>query len=493
MIIEHRDVIIVGAGLSGIGAAYHLAKKCPDRSYLLLESRQAMGGTWDLFRYPGIRSDSDMHTLGYSFKPWQGAKAIADGPSILDYVRETATENTIDTHIRYGHRLLSASWSTEQSIWTLEISQSNAEKTVRMSCNFLYMCAGYYSYTQPHDPKFPELEAFEGKVVHPQFWPEDLDYQDKRVVVIGSGATSMTLVPAMAGTAKQVTMLQRSPTYVLTRPSEDWFANGLRKLLPETWAYALTRFRNTLFQEWLYKQARSHPERAKAVLIDQVRKQLGDNYDVDKHFTPSYNPWTQRLCLVPDNDLFEAINSGNADVVTDHIKRFTKTGIELTSGTHLLADIVVSATGLELQVMGGAQFTVDGHAVDFAALTTYKGLMVSEVPNMVSTFGYVNASWTLRADLISEWVCRALNHMRDTQTSQVVPLVPEQLKGMPTKDWIADFPAGYLKRGMHLQPKQGDRAPWVNSQDFRKERALFNQPIETDSALHFSSPPIPSS
>ena len=246
-----------------------------------------------------------------------------------------------------------------------------------------------------------------------------------------------------------------------------------------------------MFQEWLYKQARSHPERAKTVLIGQVRKQLGDNYDVDKHFTPSYNPWTQRLCLVPDNDLFDAINSGNADVVTDHIKRFTKTGIELISGTHLLADIVVSATGLELQVMGGAQFTVDGHAVDFAALTTYKGLMVSEVPNMVSTFGYVNASWTLRADLISEWVCRALNHMRDTQTSQVVPLVPEQLTGMPTKDWIADFPAGYLKRGMHLQPKQGDRAPWVNSQDFRKERALFNQPIEADSALHFSSPSNP--
>ena len=487
MSIEHRDVIIVGAGLSGIGAACHITEKCPDRSFLLLESRKTMGGTWDLFRYPGIRSDSDMHTLGYSFKPWEGAKAIADGPSILEYVQATAAENNIDQHIRYGHRLISASWSSENSNWTLEISQGGSEKAVQMTCNFLYMCSGYYSYSKPHDPKFPEVDAFKGQVVHPQFWPEDLDYQDKNVVIIGSGATAMTLLPAMAKKAKQVTMLQRSPTFVISRPSQDWFANGLRKILPATWAYSLTRIRNTLFQELLFKQARNYPAAAKRFLINQVRKQLGKDYDVEKHFTPNYNPWDQRLCLVPDDDLFEAIKTGGAKVVTEHIKRFTETGIELQSGEHLQADIVVSATGLELEVMGGATFNVDGETVDFSKLTTYKGLMVSDVPNMVSTFGYVNASWTLRADLISEWVCRTLNHMSKTQTSKVVPLVPDALKDMPTKDWIADFPAGYMQRGMHLQPKQGNQAPWVNSQDFRKERALFTVPIEADDALHFSA------
>ena len=305
-------------------------------------------------------------------------------------------------------------------------------------------------------------------------------------MIIGSGATAMTLLPAMAKKAKQVTMLQRSPTFVISRPSQDWFANGLRKILPATWAYSLTRIRNTLFQELLFKQARNYPAAAKRFLINQVRKQLGKDYDVEKHFTPNYNPWDQRLCLVPDDDLFEAIKTGGAKVVTEHIERFTETGIELQSGEHLQADIVVSATGLELEIMGGATFSVDGQPVDFSTLTTYKGLMVSDVPNMVSTFGYVNASWTLRADLISEWVCRTLNHMSKTQTSKVVPLVPDALKDMPTKDWIADFPAGYMQRGMHLQPKQGNQAPWVNSQDFRKERALFTVPIESDEALHFS-------
>ncbi|MDP4745792.1 MAG: NAD(P)/FAD-dependent oxidoreductase, partial [Porticoccaceae bacterium] len=293
---EHRDVIVVGAGLSGIGAACHLAEKCPDRSYLLLESRATMGGTWDLFRYPGIRSDSDMQTLGYSFKPWEGAKAIADGPSILDYVRETAAEHAVDQHIRYGHRLISASWSSEQSLWTLEVRQADSEKTVQMTCDFLYMCAGYYSYEKPHDPQFPDVASFKGKVVHPQFWPNDLDYQDKTVVIIGSGATAMTLVPAIAKKAKQVTMLQRSPTYVFSRPSEDWFANSLRKILPATLAYAVTRVRNTLFQEFIFKLARKYPTVAKRFLIQKLRKQLGADYDVDKHFTPNYNPWEQRLC-----------------------------------------------------------------------------------------------------------------------------------------------------------------------------------------------------
>jgi len=484
---EHRDVIIVGAGLTGIGAAYHLNDKCPDRSYLLLESRQAIGGTWDLFRYPGIRSDSDMHTLGYSFKPWESKKAIADGPAILSYVRETAAENNIEQHIRFGHRLISASWCSKQSLWTLEIRQSESETPVQMTCNFLYMCSGYYNYDQPHDPQFPEVDSYKGTLVHPQFWPRDLDYKDKQVVIIGSGATAMTMVPAMTDKARQVTMLQRSPTYVLTRPSEDWFANGLRKILPASWAYGITRARNTLFQEVLFKLAQSFPRAAKRFFIDGVRRQLDKDFNIDKHFTPKYFPWDQRLCLVPDSDLYEAINSGRANVVTEHIKRFTENGIELENGDHLDADIVVSATGLKLLVMGGATFSVDGEVVDFSNQTTYKGLMVSDVPNMVSVFGYINASWTLRADLTAEWVCRALNHMSSTQTTKMVPVVPDALKDMPTKDWIADFPAGYMQRSMHLQPRQGDQPPWVNSQNFRKERALFGKPIESDGALHFTA------
>jgi cation diffusion facilitator CzcD-associated flavoprotein CzcO len=488
MSCEHRDIIIVGAGLTGIGAACHLSDKCPDRSYLVLESRQSSGGTWDLFRYPGIRSDSDMHTLGYSFKPWQSAKAIADGPSILRYVRETAAENAIDQHIRYGHCLLSASWCSQQSLWTLDIRQADSDNVVQMSCNFLYMCAGYYSYDKPHDPKFPGIDQFNGQVIHPQFWPDDLHYQDKQVVIVGSGATAMTLLPSMADKAKKITMLQRSPTYVISRPSVDWLANGLKRLLPVTWAYRLTRLKNTLYQEWLFKLARRSPQFIKALLLFNVRRRLGKSYDVDRHFTPDYNPWDQRLCLVPDGDLFDAINSGKAAIVTEQIKCFNQSGIELTSGQHLPADIVVSATGLELQIMGGVTFTVDGRAVDFSSQITYKGLMVSGVPNMVSIFGYINASWTLRADLAAEWVCRTLNHMTSTQTSKVVPQVPDSLKGMPTKDWIADFPAGYLKRTMHLQPRQGNQDPWVNSQDFRKERALFKQPLATDDALHFSAP-----
>lgn len=487
MNIEHRDVIIVGAGLTGIGAAYHLGEKCPDRSYLLLESRQAIGGTWDLFRYPGIRSDSDMHTLGYSFKPWESKKAIADGPAILKYVRETAAENAIEQHIRYGHRLISASWCSKQSFWTLDIRQDTSDATVQMTCNFLYMCAGYYNYEQPHDPQFPEVDSFKGTLVHPQFWPKDLDYQDKRVVIVGSGATAMTLLPAMTDKAKQVTMLQRSPTYIVSRPSEDWFANGLRKILPASWAYAITRVRNVLFQEVLFKQSQTFPKIAKWFFIGQVRKKLGKGYDIDKHFTPKYFPWDQRLCLVPDEEMFKAINSGGANVVTEHIKRFTENGIELQTGEHLEADIIVSATGLKLLVMGGAAFMVDGEAIDFSNQTTYKGLMVSDVPNMVTIFGYINASWTLRADLAAEWVCRALNHMSSTQTTKMVPVVPESLKDMPTKDWIADFPAGYMQRSMHLQPRQGDQAPWVNSQNFRKERALFGKPLASDEALHFSA------
>ena len=484
---EHTDVVIIGAGLSGIGAAYHLTEKCPDRNYIILESRQAMGGTWDLFRYPGIRSDSDMHTLGYSFKPWDSAKAIADGPSILKYVHETAQENNISEKIRYNSKLTAANWDSKTSLWTLTIAQSDKNQSINITCNFLYMCAGYYSYEHAHDPEFPSVDAFEGKLVHPQFWPDDLSYEDKKIVVIGSGATAVTLVPSMAEKAASVTMLQRSPTYIISMPSEDWFANGLKKILPHRWAYAITRMRNTRLQEFIYKRTRKNPDRVKKSLLDMVRKELGPDYDVDKHFTPSYNPWDQRLCLVPDSDLFAAIRNGSATVVTDHIDSFTESGIQLKSGEHLEADIIVSATGLELVMMGGADIAVDGEIVDFANLWTYKGLMVSDVPNMVSTFGYINASWTLRADLTAEWVCRTLNHMLDTGATSVVPVVPKDLHDMPVRNWIADFPAGYMQRMMHRFPKQGNQEPWINTQDFHRDRSFFNQPLVSDDALKFST------
>ena len=487
MKIDHTDVVIIGAGLSGIGAAFHLTDKCPDRSYLILESRSAIGGTWDLFRYPGIRSDSDMHTLGYSFKPWDSAKAIADGPSILKYVQETAQENRIEEKIQFDSKLVSANWDSATSRWLLDVARSGTEQLSQISCNFLYMCAGYYSYEEAHDPKFPSMDAFKGKIVHPQFWPDDLNYENKKIVVIGSGATAVTLVPSMAKKAASVTMLQRSPTYIISRPSEDWFANGLRKILPNSWAYALTRMRNTRFQEFIYKRTRKNPEKVKKTLLDMVRNELGPDYDVDKHFTPSYNPWDQRLCLVPDSDLFEAIKNGSASVVTDHIDCFDDSGIKLKSGEHLDADIIITATGLQLVMMGGADISVDSKSVDFSKLWTYKGLMVSDVPNMVSTFGYINASWTLRADLTAEWVCRTLNHMTETNSSSVVPIVSEELKTMAPRNWIDDFPAGYMQRVMHLFPKQGDQEPWLNTQDLRRDRKIFNQPLAVDDALRFSN------
>ncbi|MEE4252164.1 MAG: NAD(P)/FAD-dependent oxidoreductase, partial [Alcanivoracaceae bacterium] len=374
---EIVDVMIIGAGLSGIGAACHLREKCPDRSVVILEARDAIGGTWDLFRYPGIRSDSDMHTLGYNFKPWQADKAIADGPSILHYVRETAAENDINRKIRFKHRLISADWSSADSLWTVQVEKGESNEIIAMQCQFLLLCSGYYNYDHGHEPDFPGKETFKGDIVYPQFWPEALDYTGKKVVIIGSGATAVTLVPSMAETASDVVMLQRSPTYVVSRPDEDRIANFLRKILPQRWAYSITRFKNTALQQFIYQRTRVAPEQVKRKLLKDVRKALGPNYDVDKHFTPRYNPWDQRLCLVPNGDLFNAIKSGKARVVTDHIESFTETGIQLKSGEFLEADVIVSATGLELVVMGGAAFSVDGAAVDFSREWTYKGLMVS--------------------------------------------------------------------------------------------------------------------
>jgi monooxygenase len=485
--MEHFDVIIVGAGLSGIGAACHLREQCPGRTFAILEGRDAIGGTWDLFRYPGIRSDSDMHTLGYSFKPWREAKAIADGPAIRRYVRETAAEGGITPHIRFRHLVRTAAWSAQTATWTVEAERPEHGDRVAFSCGFLLMCGGYYSYEKGHTPDFAGMESFRGTLVHPQFWPEDLALAGKRVVVIGSGATAMTLVPAMAEQGAKVTMVQRSPTYVVSRPDRDAIANALRRFLPERWAYALTRWKNVTLQRYFYGRTRTAPETVRRKLLDGVRRQLGPDYDVDTHFTPRYNPWDQRLCLVPNADLFRAIRSGRAEVVTDQIDRFTPAGLQLKSGRELAADIIVTATGLEMVVMSGVQFSVDGRPIDFAETWSYKGMMYSDVPNLVQTFGYINASWTLRADLTAEYACRLLKHMQATGRRICTPRLRAEDAGMQARPWIEGFSAGYMQRVMHRFPKQGDRGPWRNTQNYALDRKMLRRAPLEDGALVFSN------
>ena len=480
--MEHIDVLVVGAGISGIGAAHFLKTRCPDRSFALFEGREQMGGTWDLFRYPGIRSDSDMYTLGFAFRPWTEAKAIADGPSILKYLEDTAEEIGIKDQIRYRHKVTSARWDSATSLWTVDYVKGKDAEPAQLTCNFLYMCTGYYNYAQGHTPTFPGHAAFKGKTIHPQFWPKDFDYTGKKVVVIGSGATAMTLVPAMADKAAHVTMLQRSPTYVVSRPAEDAFANNLRKVLPSQFAYDLVRARNVLFQLLFYSTARKKPEKTKETLIGMVKEQLGPDYDVAKHFTPSYNPWTQRLCLVPDADLFTAITSGKASVVTDHIDQFVPEGIKLKSGEVLECDVIVTATGLEMQILSGVDFQVDGETVAFEKTFSYKGMMYSGVPNLASVFGYVNASWTLRADLTSEYVCRLLNHMKATGTTECRPINNDPtLKGSP---WL-DFGAGYVQRAMERFPKQGDKEPWRVTQNYASDMKTLRFGKVEDGVMSF--------
>jgi monooxygenase len=484
MTSEHFDVVVVGAGISGIGAGYHLQTMCPTRTYVILEGRADLGGTWDLFRYPGVRSDSDMHTLGYSFKPWTATKAIADGPSILQYLRETTTEFGIDQHIRFGHMVANAEWSSVSATWTVEATVDGHPAT--FTCNFLFMCSGYYSYKGGYTPDFPGLDRFTGQVVHPQAWPDDLDYAGKRVVVIGSGATAMTLVPAMADATEHITMLQRSPTYVVSAPDVDALANKLRKVLPAKAAYAVTRWKNVAFQQMVYKKTRTDPDKVKAKLLGAVRKELGPDYDVGKHFTPTYNPWDQRLCLVPNSDLFKAIRSGKASVVTDEIDTFTKSGIVLKSGEELPADIIITATGLQLVTLGEMDFVVDGQPVDFAKTWTYKGFAYSDVPNLASSFGYINASWTLRADLTSTYVCRLLNHMQQTGTVQCTPQFRHSDRTMPERPWIDGFSSGYMQRVMHLFPRQGDRQPWVNPQNYAADKKMFLKAPVDDGVMQFT-------
>jgi cation diffusion facilitator CzcD-associated flavoprotein CzcO len=485
------DVLIVGAGISGIGAACHLQAESPGRSFLILEGRDDIGGTWDLFRYPGVRSDSDMHTLGFNFKPWKAEKAIADGPSIMSYLRETVAEHGLAEHIRFSHSVRRAEWSSESARWTITAERGDTGETVTLSANFLFMCSGYYSYKEGYTPQFPGLEQYQGRLVHPQQWPEDLEYSDQRVIVIGSGATAMTLVPAMAKTAGHVTMLQRSPTYVAAGPDVDKVANALRKVLPEGLAYRITRLKNTKLQQFLYGRTRTQPEKVRKVLLQRVRKALPAGYDVDKHFTPSYNPWDQRLCLVPNGDLFDAISNGTASVVTDHIDTFTPTGIRLASGEELQADIVVTATGLNLVQLGEVQIAVDGHDVDFANSWSYKGFAYSDVPNLATSFGYINASWTLRSDLIGEYVCRLLNHMAATGTDQCTPRLRSTDADMPQRPWIENFSAGYMERVMDRFPKQGDREPWINPQNYARDKKMFATAPVDDGVVQFTRARVP--
>ncbi len=459
---EHFDVVVVGAGISGVGQGYHLQTRNPDRSYVILEGRAAMGGTWDLFRYPGIRSDSDMHTLGFSFHPWNDAKSIADGPAIRAYVEDTAKSYGIDRHIRYGHHVKSASWSTEEARWTVEATGADGAAQT-FTCNFLCMCSGYYNYAKGYSPEFAGADSFAGTIVHPQFWPADLDYAGKRVVVIGSGATAVTLVPEMAKQAARVTMLQRSPTYVVSRPGEDKVANWLRSKLPNKTAYGITRWKNVLFGMFFYRMARKKPEQTKERLLGMVREHLGPDYDIATHFTPRYNPWDQRLCLVPDADLFAAIKTGKADVATGTIDRFTPTGITLASGEEIAADVIVTATGLEMQLMSGVRFSIDGAAVDLSKALQYKGMMYSDVPNLAYTFGYTNASWTLKADLVAKYVSRLLNTMKKRGLRQATPRNSDP--AMVAEPFV-DFSSGYIQRAADMLPKQGSRKPWKLNQNY---------------------------
>jgi cation diffusion facilitator CzcD-associated flavoprotein CzcO len=474
---EHVDVLIVGAGLSGIGAASHLQRRCPGRSFAIVEARSAIGGTWDLFRYPGIRSDSDMFTLGYSFKPWEQAEAIAGGSSIRAYIREAAAENSIEPHIRFDTRAIAAEWSSEHSRWTVELQGPDGTGSM-ISCDFLFGCTGYYRYDEGYTPSFEGVDRFAGAIIHPQHWPEDLDYAGKRVIVIGSGATAVTLVPAMAGTAAHVTMVQRSPSYVLSLPARDPIAGLARRLLPRHAAYGLVRWKNALIALGFFNLSRRAPKLAKRLLRRGAERRLPAGYDVDTHFKPLYDPWDQRMCLVPDGDLFEAIGSGGASVVTGAIDTFTERGLRLADGRELDADVIVTATGLNLLALGGIALSVDEREIDIGETVGYKGMMLSGVPNFAFAVGYSNASWTLKADLVSEYLCRLLAHMRAHGYRSVTPLAPDP--SQPTQPFL-DLNSGYVQRSIDNFPRQGAVAPWRLNQSYPRDvRLLRHGPIEDD-------------
>ena len=477
--VEHFDVLFVGAGLSGIGAAYHLRQGSPDRSYVILEGRESIGGTWDLFRYPGIRSDSDMYTLGYSFRPWEEAKAIADGPSILRYVNDTADRFGIREHIRFRHQVRRAEWSSAQARWLVEAERG--DERIRFTCNWLHICSGYYNYHEVYDAGFAGKESFKGRIVHPQFWPEDMDYAGRKVVVIGSGATAVTIVPEMAKTAAHVVMLQRSPTYMVSRPSEDRIANRLRAILPSKLAYGITRWKNVLLQMIFFKLARKRPAKVKEKLLEEVRKLLPPGYDVGTHFTPRYNPWDQRLCLVPDADMFEALGKGSASIVTGEIDSFTESGIRLKNGEALEADVVVTATGLKLQLASDIAFTVDGEPRDLSKTLSYRGMMFSDMPNLSYSFGYTNASWTLKADLTGGYLCRLLNHLDKTGNEIALPVREAGIEEVP----FLDFSSGYVQRARDVLPKQGSKKPWKLYQNYALDMMSLKFASVEDGVIRF--------
>ena len=479
--IESIDVLIIGAGLSGIGGACHLRRSSPDRSFMILESREASGGTWDLFRYPGIRSDSDMYTFGYGFKPWSDKSSIADGHKILSYIREAAAEYDVEQHIRYQHKVVSASWSSTQSRWLVTAERGDTGEQATISCQFIFSCSGYYDYDQGYTPEFAGIDSFKGQVIHAQHWPEQMDYQGKRVVVIGSGATAVTLVPAMSQDTASLVMLQRTPTYIASVPKEQPLAETLRKWLPDSWVFRLIRWKQVLFQIYLYQLSRRNPQRLRKYLLGLVRKEMGPDYDVDTHFTPDYNPWDQRLCGVPDGDLFTAIRENRAEVVTDHIDQFNKEGIHLKSGKQLDADIVVLATGLNLKFAGGVQYSVDGNVLDFAEHFIFRGMMFSGLPNMAFTVGYTNSSWTLKADLTGQYVSRLLNKMARHSYTAVTPRLTGEVEEMP----LLDFDAGYVLRSRESFPKQGNRLPWKNYQNYIRDFIGLRLGRQNDDELEF--------
>lgn len=503
LVMEHFDVLIVGAGLSGIGAGAHLRMNCPDKTFAILEGRESMGGTWDLFRYPGVRSDSDMFTLGYRFKPWSDPKAIADAPAILKYIRETSKEFNLDKEIRYGHRVRRAEWSAEEARWRVEVECSecplqrasvSAEddsgptesrlkaglKTVDFTCSFLYLCTGYYRYESGYTPEWPGFENYKRTVVHPQKWPEDLDYTDKKVLVIGSGATAVTLVPAMAEKAKHVTMLQRSPTYVVSMPSEDRIANAFRSILPAKAAYAATRWKNVLRQMFFYELSKKRPSIMKRMIEKGVRTELGEEYL--EHFRPKYNPWDQRLCLVPDSDLFTSIRDGKASVATGTIETFTETGVRLENGVEIDADIVITATGLVLKIMDGLTLVIDGATVDFSKKIAYKGMMYNDVPNLAQAFGYTNASWTLKCDLTSEYVCRLINYMDENGFASCTPRLNDP---NVDREPALDFNSGYVLRALDELPSQGSKMPWRLHQNYAKDLRMIRFGKLEDGTMEF--------
>jgi len=479
----HFDVVIVGGGLSGVDAAYHVQTYCSGKSYVILEARDVIGGTWDLFRYPGIRSDSDMYTFGYSFRPWHSNSAIADGASIRSYIRDTAKAFGIDRKIYFRHRVKRASWSSADALWTLEAERGSEREPVSFTCNFLIGCTGYYDYAEGYTPAFAGTDSFRGRFVHPQQWPEDLDYAGKRVVVIGSGATAVTIVPAIAERAAHVVMLQRSPTYVISRPSQDAVAKWLRRYLPTRAAYALARWYNVLFGLYFYNLSRRKPQAVKNWIIKQASLQLGADYDVNTHFTPRYNPWDQRLCLAPDADFFRAIKAGRAEIVTDEIDAFTVNGIRLRSGRELLADIVISATGLKLKLLGGIELVVDDKPVNFAQTMNFKGVMFSDVPNLAAAIGYTNASWTLKCDLTCAYVARLIKYM---DRHGYVACTPRQRDPSVAAEPLIDFSSGYIQRSIDQFPRQGSKKPWRLNQNYVRDLLSLRFGAVNDKALEFT-------